>query len=117
MIFLFCKFFLIFLILAKEVQQIGALGVYERNLRYANEDLLKEGNFSEVPSRDVLNTIKQQYNKKYRLDEDQFKELRMFGYFTRFIDYTSEDVIGENFNTLSIVDTLIRFLIFFSNLI
>ena len=65
------------LILAKEVNQIGALGVYERKLRYANEDLLKEGNFSEVPSIDVLKTTKQQYNKKYRFDEDSFKELRM----------------------------------------
>jgi hypothetical protein len=94
------------LILAKEINQIGALNVYERNLRYANEDLLKEGNFSDVPPIEVLNTIKQEYNKKYRLDEDHFKELRLFGYFTRHIDINSKEIRGDNFYTLSIIDTL-----------
>ncbi|CAF1541941.1 unnamed protein product, partial [Didymodactylos carnosus] len=78
----------------KQVQKIGALGVYERNLRYANEDPLKESNFTEVPSIDVLTTAKQQYNKKYRLYEDYFKELRMFGFFTRCTDDESEDIKG-----------------------
>ncbi|CAF1378810.1 unnamed protein product [Didymodactylos carnosus] len=80
--------------MVKQVQKIGALGVYERNLRYANEDPLKEGNFTEVPSIDVLKTAKQQFNKKYRLDEDYFKELRMFGFFTRCTDDESEDIKG-----------------------
>lgn len=86
-------------ILAKEVKSVGALAVYERNLRHANEELLKEGNFSEVPSTEVLNKIKQQYEKKYRLDEDCFRELRKFAFFTRYSDVNSEDVIGENFYT------------------
>ncbi|CAF1220695.1 unnamed protein product, partial [Didymodactylos carnosus] len=76
----------------KAIQKIGALGVYERNLRYANEDPLKEGNFTEVPSIDVLKTAKQRYNKKYRLDEDYFQELRMSGFFTRCTDDESEDI-------------------------
>ncbi|CAF1588184.1 unnamed protein product [Didymodactylos carnosus] len=45
--------------MAKEVNQHGPLAIYERNLRYANADLLKEGNFSEVPSIDVLKRTKQ----------------------------------------------------------
>lgn len=73
--------------------------MFERNVRFANEDLLKEGNFTEVPSLDVLKTAKQQYNKKYRLDEDYFKELRMYGFFTRFTDHTSKYFQGENFQT------------------
>ncbi|CAF2115689.1 unnamed protein product [Rotaria magnacalcarata] len=76
--------------MAKRVHQIGALGVFEHNVKFADEDLLQEGNFSEVPSLDVLKTAKQQYHKKYRLDEDNFKELRMYGFFTRFTDYTSK---------------------------
>jgi hypothetical protein len=102
-----------FLALAKQVQQIGALGVYERNLRFANEDLLKEGNFSEVPPIEVLNTAKQQYNKRYRLDEDYFKESRMFRFLTRSTDDTSKDIKGEICCTLLIVDTFGRIVIFF----
>ena len=60
------------------MQSAGTLRVYEHNIRLADEELLREGNFSEVPSMDVLKTAKYQYNKKYRLDEDYFKELRMF---------------------------------------
>ena len=82
--------------LAKQVQFAGALRVYKRNVRSADEELLQEGNFSEVPSMDVLKTAKHQYNKKYRLDEDYFKELRMLAYLTRSTDFTSAKVIGEN---------------------
>ncbi|CAF3902483.1 unnamed protein product [Rotaria sp. Silwood1] len=85
--------------MAKRVHQIGALGVFEHNVRFADEDLLREGNFTEIPSLDVLKTAKQQYNKKYRLDEDCFKELRMYGFFTRFTDYASKCFKGENFQT------------------
>ncbi|CAF1447830.1 unnamed protein product [Didymodactylos carnosus] len=99
--------------MVKQVQKIGALGVYERNLRYANEDPLKEGNFTEVPSIDVLKTAKQQYNKKYRLDEDYFKELRMFGFFTRCTDDESEDTKAKNFYILLITDILRCFIKFF----
>jgi len=101
------------LFVAKQVEKIGALGVYERNLRYVNEDLLKDGNFIEIPSKCVLNTAKQQYNKKYRLDEDYFKELRMFGFFTRSTDDESKDIKGENFYTLLIIDILRCFINFF----
>ncbi|CAF4028148.1 unnamed protein product, partial [Adineta steineri] len=80
--------------MAKEIKKNGGLRVYERNLRHANEDLLKEGNFSEVPSQDVLKTIKQQYDKKFRYDEDCFKDLRIFAYVTRYEDIDSEDVKG-----------------------
>ena len=73
--------------------------MFERNVRFANEDLLQEGNFSEVPSVDVLKTAKHQYNKKYRLDEDYFKELRMYGFFTRISDYDSKSFKGEKFQT------------------
>ncbi len=109
----FRKFIIDIVILAKEVQRIGALAVYESNLRNANVDLLKAGNFTEVPSREVLNTIKQQYNKRYRLDEDCFRELRMFRFFTRYTDRDSEDVKGENFYTLLIIDTFMRVVHFF----
>ncbi|CAF1632264.1 unnamed protein product, partial [Didymodactylos carnosus] len=78
----------------KEVNEHGPLAIYERNLRYANEDLLKEGNFSEVSSIDVLKRTKQQYNRKYQLDENIFKDVRMFGYLTRSIDHTSKDIKG-----------------------
>ena len=55
--------------------------------------------FSKVSSLDVLKTAKHQYNKKYRLDEDYFKELRMYGFFTRSSDYTSECIKGKQFQT------------------
>ncbi|CAF1436149.1 unnamed protein product [Didymodactylos carnosus] len=80
--------------MAKAIHQVGALNVFERNMRFANDDLLREGNFSEVPSMDVLKTAKQQYNQKYRLDEDYFKELRMFRYLTHSIDHSSEHIKG-----------------------
>ena len=83
--------------------QVGALGVFEKNIRSADEDLLRAGNFSQVPSMDVLKTAKQQYNKKYRLDEDYFKELRMFRFLTRFIDHNSKDVKGNNFNIQQLI--------------
>ncbi|CAF4195577.1 unnamed protein product, partial [Adineta steineri] len=80
--------------MAKEVKQIGSLAVYERNLRHANEDLLKEGNFSQAPSTDVLKTIKQQFDKRYRFDEDCFRDLRIFAFITRYEDIASEHVKG-----------------------
>ncbi|CAF1579671.1 unnamed protein product, partial [Didymodactylos carnosus] len=61
--------------IAKDVHQVGALR-----------------NFSEIPSMDALKTAKQQYNQKYRLDEDYFKELRTFRYLTHSIDHSSEDI-------------------------
>ncbi len=65
----------------------------------------KRGNFSEVPSMDVLKTAKQQYIKKYRCDEDYFKELRVLGFLKRLIDHTSKDVIGESFSIRQIINT------------
>ncbi|CAF3842285.1 unnamed protein product [Rotaria sp. Silwood1] len=93
--------------MAKRVHQIGALGVFEHNVRFADEDLLREGNFTEIPSLDVLKTAKQQYNKKYRLDEDCFKELRMYGFFTRFTDYASKCFKDKDSSIMPLIGALL----------
>lgn len=80
--------------LGRRVMESGALAVYEENLRLANEDLLKEGNNSQVPSTDVLKTAGQEYANRYRLDEDMFKEVRMLREITERLDQTSRDVKG-----------------------
>lgn len=74
---------------------MGALAVYEQNMRNADEELLREGNYTDVPSTDVLKTAGQEYSNRYRLDEDVFKELRIFREMTYRLDQSSKEVKGE----------------------
>lgn len=76
--------------------------MYEQNMRNADEELLREGNFTEVPSTDVLKTAGQEYSNRYRLDEDMFKELRIFRELTERLDQCSKDVKGE-YNQLMMI--------------
>ena len=82
--------------LAQQVNQLGPLTVYEQNLRFADENLLREGNFSRVPSMDVLKAAGQECNNRYRLDEDMFKEVRVFREITQRLDQSSEDIQGKH---------------------
>jgi hypothetical protein len=77
--------------------ETGPLCTFEENVRNANEELLSEGNFSEVPSVDVLKMIKHEYEKKYKLDEDMFKELRILREDMLSFDVTSKNVKGMYF--------------------
>ncbi|CAF1403939.1 unnamed protein product [Adineta ricciae] len=103
--------------IAKEVKTIGALGVYERNLRHANEELLKEGNFSEVPTKEVLDKIKQEYDNKYRLDENCYKERycnlklykRLFLQFLGFIQTIGEWPFTVHFFTEIQIDRFVKY--------
>ncbi len=65
------------------MNELGPLTVYEKNMRLADENLLREGNFSQVPTKDVLKTAGQKYNNRYRLDEDIFKEVHLFREITK----------------------------------
>ena len=82
-------------IVAQQVNRLGPLGAFERNMRLADENLLEQGNWSEVPSIDVLKTIAQEYKMKYRLDEDMFKEVRIFREITEQLDQSSSKVKGK----------------------
>ena len=86
---------LIFHSIAHRVDQLGPLAVYEQNLRFADKNLLQEGNFSEVPSIDVLKTAGKEYNNRYHLDEDMFKEVRILREITQRLDQSSEDIRGK----------------------
>lgn len=98
MCFVFCKNnFTLFIFEAQQVHEEGALAVYERNLRLADENLLHNGNLTQVPSTDVLKTADYKYNNKYRLDEDMFKEIRMFREVTYRLDDTSKKIKGVYF--------------------
>ncbi len=77
------------------MNELGPLAVYEQNMRLADENLLREGNFSQVPPKEVLKTIGQEYNNRYRLDEDMFKDVRIFREITERLDQSSEDVQGK----------------------
>jgi hypothetical protein len=93
--FVFHKHYLtLFIFVAQQVQEEGPLAVYERNLRRADEKLLRDGNLTQVPSTDVLKTAAYKYNNKYRLDEDMFKEVRMFRELTQRWDETSKEIKG-----------------------
>ncbi len=63
--------------LVQRIKELGPLGIFEENVRNANKDLLASGNFSEVPSVDVAKMIRYEYDKKHKLDEDIFKEVRI----------------------------------------
>jgi hypothetical protein len=59
-----------------------------------------------VPSLDVLKTAKHEYNKKYRLDEDIFKQLRMFRCLTWSLDTDSKKMKGKDSSeTIPVVST------------
>ena len=95
MYFVFHKHHLTLLFfVAQQVHEKGPLAVYERNLRQADENLLQDGNLTQVPSTDVLKTAVYEYNNTYRLDEDIFKEVRIFRELTHQWDETSEEIKG-----------------------
>jgi hypothetical protein len=95
MCFIFHKHYLTWLIIvAQQVHEEGPLAVYERNLLHADDNLLQDGNLSQVPSTDVLKTAVYEYNNKYRLDEDIFKEVRIFRELTQRWDETSKEIKG-----------------------
>ena len=77
------------------------MATYEENMRTANKELLRAGNFTEVPSTDVLKTAGQECSNRYRLDEDMFKELRIFRHLTRRLDQYSKDVKGKENQSVS----------------
>jgi hypothetical protein len=66
-------------------------------MRLADENLLRNGNFTEVPSVDVLKNIGNEYNQQYRFDEDLFKEVRVLRYLINEFDDYSEEVRGKCF--------------------
>lgn len=80
------------------VHNLGPLGAYERNVRFANEELIEQGNYSEVPSTDVLKNIGREFNKRYELDEDMYKAVRMLRFLTAELDDASEVVKGKVLN-------------------
>ncbi|CAF4611913.1 unnamed protein product, partial [Didymodactylos carnosus] len=81
--------------IAKEAETVGPLNAYERNIRKADEDLLKAGNFSYVPTMDVIKTAIKEYKKKYQFDEDIFKEIRILRYSMFTSDTHSKILIGK----------------------
>ena len=68
---------------------------YERNVRLANEGLIIQGNYTEVPSIDVLKNARHEYDKQFDLDEDMFKAIRLLRYITHELDNSSNDVRGK----------------------
>ena len=89
---------------AQQVNRLGPLAAYERNVRLADENLLQEGNLTQVPSIDVLKTAGQEYNKKYRLDEDMFMEVRIFRELTERLDTSSVKVKGKRYPNMLYID-------------
>ena len=84
----------IFFFLVHRIKELGPLGVFEENVRNANEDLLAARNFSEVPSVDVIKMIRYEYDKKYKLDEDVFKEVRILREDMSSFDVSSKNIKG-----------------------
>ena len=82
------------------VKNLGPVGEFEKNVRQANGDLLKEGNFSNVPSVDVLKKIGAKYDEKYSFDEDMFKKMRRFRLLTHGLADISKNVICKSFKML-----------------
>lgn len=91
---IFKDYLTLFSFVAQQVHKEGPLAIYERNLRHADENLLENGNLTQVPTREVLKTAVYEYNNKYRLDEDMFKEVRIFLLLTQRWDETSKEVKG-----------------------
>lgn len=77
------------------MSQSGPLAIYEKNVRLADNELLEEGNYNQVPTTNVLKTAGQEYSNRHKLDEDIFKELRVFREMTRKLDNSSIDVKGK----------------------
>lgn len=69
--------------------------MFERNVRFADENLLNEGNFTDVPTVDVIKKAGEEFYKRYLFDEDMYKEVRIFRYLTRALDTTSKQVRGK----------------------
>lgn len=85
---------ILFVFEAQEVREKGALAVYESNLRRADINLLRDGNLTEVPPTPVLKTAGQEVHNEFRLDEDMFKEVRIFREIIQRWDETSEEIKG-----------------------
>ncbi|CAF1339568.1 unnamed protein product [Didymodactylos carnosus] len=85
-----------FLISAEEADHVDPLNVYENNIRKADEPLLRAGNFSYVPTIDVIKTAIKEYRKKFRFDEGCYKEIRIARQSLFTSDTFSKIVIGVN---------------------
>ncbi|CAF0840608.1 unnamed protein product [Didymodactylos carnosus] len=80
----------------KEAETLGPLNAYEQNIHKADEDLLKAGNFSYVPTMDVIKTAIKEYKKQYQFDEDIFKEIKILRYSMFTSDTHSKILIVVN---------------------
>ena len=90
-------FFKAFNFIGELASTLGPLGAFERNTRLADETLLKEENFTNVPSVDVLKNARQAYNQQFHFDEGILKEVRIFRYLTYELDKSSNKIKGKLF--------------------
>lgn len=77
------------------MQEIGPAAVFRERLEAADQRLLEEGNISEVNSIEVIKKTGVDYNNKYRLDEDIFRECRILASSFRASDIDSTDIEGQ----------------------
>lgn len=68
--------------IAEQVAQIGPLAAYERNIGVADKNQLQIRNLTEVPAWKFYKKSRMNMIKKFPLDKDMFKDVRMFREFT-----------------------------------
>ena len=62
----------------------------------ASEELLKAENLTEVEALETIKKAAYDYRKNFEIDEDAFKECRIFQYALEISDRTSNQLRGKN---------------------
>ncbi|CAF1519903.1 unnamed protein product, partial [Didymodactylos carnosus] len=84
----------VFFASAELVTSKGPLRTFEENMEKADDNLLKDNNFTFVPPIPVLKTIANEYRQNHRLSEDIFTEIRILKRALAVADISSNDFSG-----------------------
>ncbi|CAF0841297.1 unnamed protein product [Didymodactylos carnosus] len=80
------------ILVGKQANEIGPLGVFREHVKNANESLLAAGNYTECETIETLKKAAYDYRKKMHVDEDIFKECRIIARAYLAADVTSTNV-------------------------
>jgi len=82
--------------LGKRANDIGPTAVFQERIKSADENLLAAGNFTGCEPIETIKKAAADYRKKMQLDEEMFKECRIYARAFRMSDTTSTKLRGKS---------------------
>jgi hypothetical protein len=82
--------------LGQRANDIGPMAVFQERIKSADDNLLAAGNYTGCETIEALKKAAADYRKKMHLDEDMFKECRIYARAFRVSDTTSTKLQGKS---------------------